>query len=407
MKNSLYDLAFFSKKPAFESNVYVGRPNVGNRAEFISRIHDMLDRRWLSNAGFFVKEFEACIAKKLKVDHCIAICNATTAIQILVEALKIKGEVIVPSFTFVASAHALLWQNITPIFCDIDPKTHNLDPKKVEQAITTDTKAILAVHLWGRPCPIDELEKIAHKYQLKLIFDAAHAFNCSYKGQMIGNFGEAEVFSFHATKFLNSFEGGAITTNNASLAHQIRLMKNFGFTDYDCVSTIGINGKMHEASAAMGITNLKYIDEFISLNYKNYKQYTQRLSKIKGLSIIEYDQHEQNNYQYIVLELDESQTHLSRDDIITFLHAENILARRYFFPGCHKMAPYKDLPFSTLHSLRHTESLSHKVLVLPTGSGVSSEDIDLVCEILKTLITHGASIKNMLLEKADELLKQS
>src|SRR5438477_2059759 len=257
MHNVKNNLALLGGAPAFADKVHVGRPNIGDRARLLERINTMLDTRWLSNGGPFVKEFEERIAGEAGVKHCIAMSNATVALEIAIRALDLKGEVIVPSFTFVATAHALQWQRITPVFCDIDLGTHNIDPQKIEQLITPRTSGILAVHLWGRPCQIRELEELADKHNLKLLFDAAHGFGCSYRGQKIGGFGHVEVFSFHATKFVNSGEGGAVVTNDDSLADRIRLMKNFGFADYDTVIYIGTNGKMNELSAALGLTNLE------------------------------------------------------------------------------------------------------------------------------------------------------
>ena len=204
----LKQLAVFSGKPTFSTKLHVGRPNIGDREVLLNRINSLLDRRWLSNNGPYVQEFEQKIAEKISVKHCIAMCNATIALEIAIRALEFKGEVIVPSFTFVATAHALQWQEITPVFCDIDPKTHNIDPDCIEELITPRTTGIIGVHIWGRPCEITALEEIADRHSLKLLFDAAHAFGCSYKGKLIGNFGDAEVFSFHATKFFNTFEGG-------------------------------------------------------------------------------------------------------------------------------------------------------------------------------------------------------
>ena len=205
-KNRIKDLACFGGPPAFADELHVGRPNIGDRQKLAKRLDDILERRWLTNDGDYVKEFEARIAELARVKHCVVTCNATIALEIMIRALQLSGEVIVPSFTFIATAHALQSQNITPVFCDIDPQTHTLDPTKVEQLITERTTAILAVHLWGRPCEVDALAEIARRHRLKLLFDSAHAFGCSYQGRMIGSFGDAEVFSFHATKFVNSLD---------------------------------------------------------------------------------------------------------------------------------------------------------------------------------------------------------
>jgi len=236
MKNSVSDLAIFGCPPAFNETLHVGRPNIGDREQLFQSFKQILDNRWLTNNGPFVQEFEAKIAHFLGVKHCIAMCNATIALEIVIRGLGLTGEVIIPAFTFVATAHSLQWQEITPVFCDIDPNTHTIDPKKIESLITPRTTGIIGVHLWGRSCAIEQLQEIAYNRNLKLIFDAAHAFGCSHIGRMIGNFGEAEVFSFHATKFINSFEGGVVATNNDDLAVKLRLMKNFGFVGYDCRS---------------------------------------------------------------------------------------------------------------------------------------------------------------------------
>ncbi len=273
----------------------------------MERIQRILDSCWLTNHGPYVQEFEMQVAKLVGAKHCIAVCNATIALEILIRAAGLKGEVIVPSFTFIATAHALQWQEIKPVFCDIDPNTHNIDPHQIAQKITPRTSAIIGVHVWGRPCDVDGLQELARRNSLTLLFDAAHAFGCSYKNRMIGNFGLAEVFSFHATKFFNTFEGGAVITNDDDLAEKIRLMKNFGFAGYDNVIHIGTNGKMSEISAAMGLTGLEFLDEFIEVNYRNYRCYLKMLADIPGLHMISYDETEKNNYQYIIVELDESE----------------------------------------------------------------------------------------------------
>ena len=335
----------------------------------MARINDLLDRRWLTNNGPFVQEFEQRVADFLGVKHCIAMCNATVALEIAIRALGLHGEVIVPSFTFIATAHALQWQEITPVFCDVDPATHNLDPAKVEAMITPRTTGIIGVHVWGRPCAIEALSEIAQRRGLKLMFDAAHAFGCSYRGRMIGNFGEAEVFSFHATKFFNTFEGGAVVTNDDELAAKIRLMKNFGFAGYDNVIYVGTNGKMSEVSAAMGLTGLESLDEFIAANRRNYAAYRAGLQDMPGIQLIAYDEAERCNYQYVIVEVDEATAGISRDDLVRVLHAENVLARRYFYPGCHQMEPYRSyFPHAGL-LLPETERLTQRVMSLPTGHG--------------------------------------
>lgn len=399
LKRKVDDLAVFGSAPAFKEPLHVGRPNIGNRQHFLDLINDMLDRKWLSNEGPYVKEFERKISEYLGVKHCIAMCNGTIALEIAIRALELKGEVIVPSFTFIATAHSLQWQEITPVFCDIDPHTHLLDINKVEKMITPRTTGILGVHTWGRPCDISALESIASQHKLKLLFDAAHAFGCSHNGKMIGNFGNAEVFSFHATKCFNTFEGGAVVTNNDDLAKKMRLMKNFGFAGYDNVIYIGTNGKMTEVCAAMGLTNMESIEDFIAVNRKNYACYDFGLKDMPGIKILQYKNHEKQNYQYIVLNVNEKKTGLSRDELLKVLYAENVLVRRYFYPGCHRMEPYRSyFPHSHL-LLPETEKVTQHVLVLPTGTSVTTDQITIICSIIRTAIENAQKVKEKLKTK--------
>jgi len=392
MKNILEDLAIFGGQPAFDKPLYVGKPNIGNKNKLFERINEMLDRRWLTNDGPLVQEFEEKLADIIGVKHCITVCNATIGLEIVIRACGMHGEVIIPSFTFIATAHALQWQEITPVFCDIDPETHNIDPKRLDGLITPRTTGIIGVHTWGRPCDITELCNIARKNDLHLVFDSAHAFGCSYDQKMIGTFGDAEVFSFHATKFFNTFEGGAITTNDDDLARKIRLMKNFGFSGIDTVTYIGTNGKMSEVSAAMGLTGLESLDEFIAINYHNYKHYQNKLNNLPQVKLIQYDETEKQNYQYIILEVDENSTGINRDKLVKILRAENVYARRYFFPGCHDMEPYRSYFPNARLLLPETDRLVQNVFSLPNGTSVDEEDIDHICELILFCFQNSAEI---------------
>lgn len=376
------DLAILGGLPAFNEPRYVGRPNIGDRDRFMDRMNTLLDNRWLTNNGPLVQEFEARIASILGVRNCITVCNATIGLELLVGTLGLRGSVIVPSFTFIASAHVLLSQGLEPIFCDVDPRTHLIDPAQVEALIRPDTTAILGVHLWGRPCDIDALEEIAERRGLTLLFDAAHAFGCSRGGKMIGGFGAGEVFSFHATKAINSFEGGAITTNDDALAAKLRLVINFGFSDYDHVVSHGTNGKMNEPCAAMGLTSLEAMDEVFACNRRNHDQYARGLCGVPGVSLAQYSTADLSNYHYVILEIDEARFGLTRDELCTVLLAENVHARRYFHPGCHKSEPYRSLPAYSDLSLPVTERLSNTVVCVPTGTTMDIRAIDEVCRII-------------------------
>ncbi len=389
------DFAILGAAPAFAEPLHVGRPNLGDRERLMERIGEAIDRGWLTNDGPLVREFEASVAALLDVPHCIAMCNGTVALEIAIRAAGLQGEVIVPPFTFVATAHALQWQQITPVFCDIDPLTHNIDPTRVEQLITPRTTAILAVHAWGRPAPVEQLSEIASRHGLRLLFDAAHAFGCSHRGRMVGGFGTAETLSFHATKVVNSFEGGAIVTTDDRLAATARLMRNHGFADYDQVSHVGINGKMSEVAAAMGLTSLESRERFVATNRRNYEDYRTGLEGIEGVELMAYNGAEACNWQYVVLEIDES-AGLSRDELQTVLWAENVLARRYFFPGCHRMEPYRSLFPDAGDGLPETERLVQRVLALPTGTAVTPEAVAIVVDLVRRAMVEGSRLRRAL-----------
>lgn len=387
--------------PRFQSVLHVGRPNVGSRERLLARLNDMLDRRWFSNDGPFVQEFEAKVASIAQTKHCVAMCNATVALEIAIRALEMTGEVIVPSYTFIATAHALQWQEITPVFADIDPATCNVDPRSVERVISSKTSGILGVHLWGRACDTQAIERIGREYGLKVMYDAAHAFACSRRGTMVGSFGECEVFSFHATKFINAFEGGAIVTNNGDLAARLKFMRNFGFSGYDKVNYLGVNGKMTEACAAMGLTSIESLDEIVEVNKANYGAFERYLAGMQGVSLIRYDKQECNNYQYIVLEINSEVAPLNRDEVVAVFHAENVLARKYFWPGCHRMEPYRSLQPNADLLLPNTERVASRICLLPTGQAVDAGMIASMAEILETAFQFSGEVKDALSKRSE------
>jgi dTDP-4-amino-4,6-dideoxygalactose transaminase len=374
------DLALNGAEPAFEELLHVGRPNIGDKQEFLASVADLLDRSWLTNDGPLVQQFERAIAEFHSVKHCISTCNGTIALEIAIRALGLEGEVIVPSFTFIATAHALSWQGITPVFADIDPATHNLDPDSVRSMITPRTTGLIGVHLWGRPAPVEALSKIADEHGLKLMFDAAHAFGTSISGTRIGTFGSCEVLSFHATKIMNSFEGGAILTNDDNLANTARLMRNFGFAGYDNVIHPGTNGKLTEICAAMGLVNLKSLDRFVASNKCTYERYADALGKVTGIRLIKYEPKNDPNYHYIVAEVERGVE--VRNKLVEALHAENVLARRYFWPGCHGMMTYNKFYPHAGMLLPNTTEVAGKILVLPNGISIPEGAEETISRIL-------------------------
>lgn len=362
--------------------LHIGRPNNGERAVLFTRLGEILDRNWLTNDGPVLAALETRLADYLGVRHCVCVSNGTVGLQILIRALGLRGEVILPSFSFVATAHALTFLGLQPVFCDIDPTSHLLDPALIDALITPQTTAICGVHLWGQPCAVDALSEIATRRGLRLFYDAAHAFGSAYHGRKIGQFGDAEVFSFHATKVFNTLEGGAVTTNDDALAERLRMTRNFGFGATEHIEMIGTNGKMHEFSAAVGLTNFESLDAFIACNRRNYIAYEQLLAGLPGVRMLNAQSTDVRNFQYVVVEIDEAAAGVHRDTVMAALRDANILARRYFWPGIHRMAPYRR---DDLH-LPNTELISDRVLLLPTGTSVGESDIKNIGRIIRGVL---------------------
>ncbi len=392
-------LAVFGNKPAFAEPLHVGRPNLPDKQAILDRVAGALDRHWLTNGGPLVAEFERRVAQQLGVRHCVALANGTIALELAIRALGLTGEVILPSYTFIATAHALSWQQVSPVFGDVDRVTHTIDAYEIDRLITPRTTAILGVHLWGRGCNVEELSELAAERGLTLFFDAAHAFGCTYRGQPIGRFGACEVFSFHATKFVHCGEGGAVTTNDDELADRLRLLRNFGFVGYDCVTAIGTNGKMSELSAAVGLTSLDCMAAIVAANQANHATYRRELAGLRGIRPLAYEPNETSNYQYVVLEVDERSAGLSRDELAAVLAAENVLARRYFFPGCHRMEAYRGAEIGRELELPVTEYLAERVLVLPTGLQVDESSIVRIAGIMRTAVENALVVRGRLSQR--------
>lgn len=368
------------------TKLHVGLPDVPEDKAFLHKVGEVIASRRLTNDGPKVRLLEKRICEVLGVRNAVAVCNGTLGLQVAAKALGLAGEVIVPSFTFVATAHALEWIGLQPVFVDIDPQTHNIDPHRIEEAITSRTSAIVGVHLWGAPCDTRSIEALAESRGLRVMYDASHAFSSSRAGLKVGGFGACEVFSLHATKFVHTFEGGVITTNNDALAEKMRLMRNFGFQGYDHVVTNGINAKMPEISAAMGLCCLERMDEAAAWNRRNYQLYAAHLRNLPGIDLFAYDEAEQGNYQYLVVEVDPERCPKKRDELVDALHSRGIMARRYFWPGCHRMEPYRTLQPDAWQRLPQTERVAARVIVLPAGQCVGEGEIAGICGVLRNAL---------------------
>jgi len=381
--------------------LHVGRPNIGDRDRFYRRLDQIFSSGWLSNDGPMVREFEEAIASISRARNCVAVCNGTVALQLAAKALALSDQVVIPSFTFVATAHAIRWQGITPTFADIEGCYHAIGPKSVSRVVGSQTSGVIAVRTWGLPIDDSALENVTASANLALIFDSAHALACGWKDGPRRLFGGAEVLSFHATKFLNTFEGGAILTDDDALADRLRLMRNFGFAGFDRVELLGLNGKMSEPCAAMGLTNLEFLNEIVQRNTENHQAYSRAVAHLPGISLLQPPAGYEWNHQYVVALVNPSCA-LDRDSLVQVLLAENVLARRYFFPGVHKMEPYVSEETHEPPSLPVTERACESVMILPTGTAVQPNDATQIGEILERAIDRADDVLGVL-QKAKEL----
>lgn len=380
----------------FPQPIHVGQLKTPPLEKMEAAFRGIFDRRFFTNHGPLVREMDERFAEYLGVRNAICVTNGTIALMALMKALDLKGEIIVPAFTFPATVQAPAWAGLKPVFCDVDPETHMITPDTVAPVITDQTSAILGVHLWGRACDVEGLQSLADQHGLKLIFDAAHAIGCTHQGQKIGGFGQAETFSFHATKVLNGSEGGCITTNNDDLADLIRTARNFHISETFAEVSLRINGKMNEAQAALALLSLEDLSVNITENKKIHQAYENHLKNISGIKLIAYDSNEQNNYQYVIIDVTEEEVGLSRDMIIEILKGENILARRYFHPGVHRMQPFSEWYPNIAESIPVTEGLCKRLFQLPNSNPLELPDVKKICELLHFIVLNASTLSERL-----------
>ncbi|WP_227368251.1 DegT/DnrJ/EryC1/StrS family aminotransferase [Halomonas sp. M20] len=362
--------------------VYVTQPHLPPLEEFIPYLEEIWQSKTLTNGGPMHQALEQALCDYLGVEHIALFNNGTTALLTALQALRVTGEVITTPYSFVATAHSLLWNGLTPVFVDIDPQTFNLDPAKIEAAITPRTTAIMPVHCYGNPCDVEAIQKIADNYNLNVIYDAAHAFGVNDGGGSVLRHGDLSVLSFHATKVFNTFEGGAIVCPDAKTKKHIDHLKNFGFVDEVTVVASGINGKMSEINAAFGLLQLKHIDQVIARRRDIDRLYREELKSVKGIRILEQPVHVTSNYSYFPI-LVEPDYHLSRDDLYQKLRDHNVFARRYFYPLISEFPMYRGMPSASASNLPSSRRIAYKVLCLPIYPGLNANDVDKILSIVK------------------------
>ncbi|MCK4814824.1 DegT/DnrJ/EryC1/StrS family aminotransferase [bacterium] len=366
---------------AFDRPIYVTRPYLPKLELFYEGLKEIWDSQWLTNNGPVLRRFTRQLSNYFETDNICLFNNGTLALQIGLQGMGVSGEVITTPFTFVATTHALFWNKIRPVFVDIEPDYYTLDPEKVEAAITPWTTAILAVHVFGHPCKLNRLADIARRHNLKLIYDAAHAFGVRVGSKSIAHFGDMSMFSFHATKSYHSMEGGMLTFQDSGIKMNLNYLKNFGFKSQTEVVMPGTNAKMNEMQALMGMQVLNYLDELIAKQKQIDIIYRERLQDLPGIQFCpELPESVRCNYSYIPVEIDEKEFGLSRDELFEKLKQYNVLSRRYFYPLVCDFSCYQNLSVSD--PLTVARRVSSRILTLPTYYDLRLDDVNRICDII-------------------------
>lgn len=367
----------------FKEPIYVTRPLLPSLDQVYSQLQEVWNSKWITNNGSKHKELESKLKEYLKVDNLVIFSNGTVALELGLKSLDLSGEVITTPFTFPATVQALDRNGLTPVFCDIEDQTLNIDANKIEKLITDKTSAILAVHVFGNPCNVEKIKKIADKYNLKVIYDGAHAFGSHINGKSIGSYGDMTMFSFHATKLFNTIEGGGLVFKDNKLYEKLNLLKNFGIVSPEKVAISGTNAKLNEVQAAVGIEVLKIVKEERKRRKYIKKLYENGLCNIPGIKILNKLDDESSSYQYFTIEIDEDKYGISRDELYVELKKYNIITRKYFYPLCSEFEWYKHLSSTKKENLPVAHEVIKKVLSMPYYGELNTEDVNQICEIIR------------------------
>jgi dTDP-4-amino-4,6-dideoxygalactose transaminase len=350
--------------------------------DFIPMLKDIWDRKWLTNNGYYHQELEKALAEYLGVKYISLFTNGTLPLITALQAMRITGEVITTPYSFVATTHSIWWNGLKPVFVDVEEETGNIDPEKIEAAITPHTTAIMPVHVYGNPCNMKRIQEIADIYGLKVIYDAAHAFGVKKNGESVLKAGDMSTLSFHATKVYNTVEGGALVCHDEATKRRIDFLKNFGFSDEISVVAPGINSKMDEIRAAYGLLNLKQVDAAIANRKATAEKYRDSLKDIPGIRMLHDIEGVRHNYAYFPIFIDEKEYGMSRDSLYAKLREHNIFGRRYFYPLISTFSAYKGLESANPNNLPVAHKLASQVLCLPMFAGLDSESVNRVIEVV-------------------------
>jgi dTDP-4-amino-4,6-dideoxygalactose transaminase len=362
--------------------IYVTRPALPDLSEFIPYLEKIWESRWLTNNGPFHQEFEKALAEYLGVKHVSLFSNGTLALVTALQAMRINGEVITTPYSFVASTHSLWWNGIKPVFVDIEPEFMNINPDRIEVAITTQTTAIMPVHIYGNPCNVEKIQHIADTYGLKVIYDACHAFGVTINGTSVLNYGDLSVLSFHATKVFTTFEGGAIISHDEKMKKRIDFLKNFGFADEVTVVAPGINAKMNEIQSAFGILQLKHFDAYAKRRTEIAQEYRKHLSGVQGIRILSDIEGVRHTYPYYPILIDENKYGRKRNELYELLKMNNFHGRRYFYPLISQFPTYRGLPSAAANNLPVAEKITQEILCLPIYPDLELESVRRICKLI-------------------------
>jgi dTDP-4-amino-4,6-dideoxygalactose transaminase len=396
-RDPIYRLpALLGGEPAFKDPIYFTRSLTPDSETFAERLSSIFASHRFTNQGTHVQELEARLASRLGTGFCLSFCNGTAALMAALRALDLAGEVITTPFTFPATVHAIEWIGLTPVFCDIDPRSYNLDVRLAAELVSSRTSALLPVHVFGNPCDVLGMENLARRRGLRLLYDAAHAFGVACQGRPIGCWGDLSVLSFHATKLFHTAEGGAVVGSTPSQAERLAQLRNFGIVDEEEVKGVGFNGKLSELHGALGLGNLERIDGEMEARARLSRHYAQRLRGLEGVQFQDFDKSTVRNHAYFTLEIDPEGFGLTRDQVHSALRADNIVTRKYFFPLCSENERYRTLPSAQPHRLPNAHRLASRILCLPLYGGLHLDDVDRIVDTLTAIRTRAARIRNAL-----------
>jgi dTDP-4-amino-4,6-dideoxygalactose transaminase len=392
MRTGIHKPAILGGTPRFAEPIFVARPRLPDHEEFSRLTARIFESRWLTNNGELVRLFEEQLRSRLETSFCATVCNGTVGLLIALRSLDLRGEIITTPFTFPATVHAIESCGLTPVFCDIDPDTYNIPAEGAAALVTDRTSGVLPVHVFGNPCDVLGFERLGKECNLRIVYDAAHAFGVTHRDRGIGSWGDLSVFSFHATKVFHTAEGGAVTGSDSAMLEQIKSLRNFGIINEDEVRGVGINGKMSELHAALGLGVLRSFDEEVRARAERVARYVDGLDGVEGIRMQRLAPETVPNHSHFTIEIDDEVFGLSRNGVHAAMRAEGIVTRKYFYPLCSENSAYRSLPSADPDHLPHAHRVAARVMCLPLYGELSLESVDGIVECIHSIREYSSTI---------------